>query len=64
MAAEQPQQPDLSTVHGPALSEQELSTFWEQGYLRLGHAAPQHELERLCARADEVLLGNVAYPGM
>ena len=35
-----------------------------QGYLRLGRVAPLPEIERLCSRADDVLLGDVQYPGM
>lgn len=58
------QERDLSVVHGPSLSEDELATFWEQGYLLLGRAAPLESIERLRSRADEVLLGDVEYPGM
>ena len=65
-AAHPPQPParDLSAVHGPTLSDAELELFWDQGYLVLGRAAPLESIEHLCRRADQILLGDVQYPGM
>ena len=51
-------------VHAPTLTTKEIATFWEQGYLLLGPCAPPEDISTLCLRADEVLLGDIQYPGM
>ncbi len=41
-----------------------LAHFAEHGYARLGPVASEEELELLRRRADEIMLGQVVYPGM
>jgi hypothetical protein len=51
-------------LHGAALTDAELESFWADGFVRLGHVAPPEEVEALRRRADEILLGEVSYQGM
>ncbi len=55
---------DEETLHPPAISESELSYWRENGYVRLGRAAPLARIEALCERIDEIMLGKVSYPDM
>jgi phytanoyl-CoA hydroxylase len=51
-------------LHPPAISDDELSRWREQGYVRLGHVAPPGEIEALGERIDAIMLGTVSYPNM
>jgi phytanoyl-CoA hydroxylase len=44
--------------------DEALSSFSAQGYARLGRMVSDAGLEALRARADELMLGQVAYPGL
>ena len=41
-----------------------LSHFAEHGYARLGRLMNDDALSALRARADEIMLGQVTYPGL
>ncbi len=49
-------------LHGPMLTEDELEVFHEQGYVRLGKVA--EEVETLCQRIDDIMLGSIRYDRM
>lgn len=51
-------------IHGPILTKNELELFHEQGYVRLGKAAPEKNIEALCERIDDIMLGNIRYDKM
>ena len=53
--------PDL---HPPFLTDRELDTFREKGYLRLGHVVPDDRIRSLCQRIDDIMLGNIRYDHM
>ena len=44
--------------------EEPLAHFAEHGWARLGRVATDEALEAMRARADDLMLGRVAYPGM
>src|SRR5688572_17804838 len=46
------------------LSPQERTQFDEQGYVLLGRVATDPEIDALCERIDEIMLGKVKYEGM
>ncbi len=54
----------MSNLHAPVLSPDELATYHEQGYVRLGHVAPQSEIDALSERIDQIMLGEVRYDNM
>ncbi len=54
----------MTLLHAPALSAAELDRFHEQGYVRLGHVAPRAEIDALCRRIDQIMLGEVRYDDM
>ena len=54
----------MSDLHEPALSDEELKAFHDQGYVRLGKVAPNHEIDALCQRIDDIMLGKIHYDNM
>lgn len=54
----------MSDLHAPFLKPEELEAFHEEGYVRLGRAVPGAEIEALCQRIDDIMLGNVVYADM
>ncbi len=54
----------MGDLHAPTLSDQELEMFHEQGYVRLGKVAPDEQVEALCLRIDDIMLGNIHYDNM
>ena len=48
------------TSFGPEQEQQ----FFETGYLRLGQVVSDSEIQALCDRIDEIMLGQVRYDGM
>ena len=54
----------MSDFHAPSLKREELEAFHEEGYLRLGRAVPVGQIEALCQRIDDIMLGNIVYPDM
>ena len=54
----------MSDLHPPTLSASECEAFHEQGYLRLGKAAPVAQIQAMCKRIDEIMLGKVRYDRM
>lgn len=51
-------------LHGVTLSNGELRTWRDNGFVCLGRVAPLHEIQALCNRIDEIMLGEVSYPDM
>src|SRR5262245_36837318 len=51
-------------LHSPAFADAELEQFWECGYVRLGQVVPLAEIEALCTRIDDIMLGRVHYDNM
>jgi hypothetical protein len=60
----EPAVPAADGVHPPNLSAAELALFWEQGFVKLGRVVPLDTIERMCARVDKIMLGDLAYPDM
>ena len=54
----------MDKLHQPALSSQELETYHQQGYVRLGKVASPQEIEALCQRIDDIMLGQIRYDNM
>ena len=54
----------MTDLHSPTLSPTELEGFHTQGYVRLGHVASPAEIEALCQRIDQIMLGEVHYDNM
>ena len=54
----------MTALHASALSAAELDQFHEQGYVRLGHVASREEIDALCQRIDQIMLGEVRYDNM
>ena len=54
----------MGNLHGPVLTNDELKVFHEQGYVRLGKVAPDEEIEALCQRIDDIMLGKIRYDNM
>ena len=54
----------MSDLHPPTLSASEWEAFHEQGYLRLGKAAPDGQIQAMCRRIDDIMLGKVRYDRM
>ncbi len=54
----------MTALHSPTLSDAELQTFHDQGYVHLGHVAPAAEIEAMCQRIDDIMLGNISYDNM
>ena len=54
----------MTALHAPDLSAAELDRFHEEGYVRLGHVAPRDEIDDLCRRIDQIMLGEVRYDSM
>ena len=51
----------MTDLHSPRLSPAELEEFHARGYIRLGHVAAPAEIEDLCQRIDQIMLGEVHY---
>ena len=54
----------MTDLHAPVLTHDELATFQEQGYVRLGKVAPDEEINALCQRIDDIMLGKIRYDKM
>ncbi|MAP89150.1 hypothetical protein CMK16_17570, partial [Candidatus Poribacteria bacterium] len=54
----------MDKLHQLTLSSQELETYHQQGYVRLGKVASQQEIEALCQRIDNIMLGQIRYDNM
>ena len=54
----------MTDIHSPTLSPAELEEFHARGYVRLGHVATPAEIEALCQRIDQIMLGEVHYDNM
>ena len=54
----------MTNLHSPVLTDNELATFQEQGYVRLGKVAPDEEINALCQRIDDIMLGKIRYDKM
>ena len=54
----------MANLHGPVLTDDELATFHEQGYVRLGKVAQDEEVDALCQRIDDIMLGKIRYDNM
>ena len=46
------------------MTEAEWLKLEEVGYVRLGIVLPEAEIDRLCQRIDEIMLGTIRYEGM
>ena len=51
-------------LHPPYLSDEELQTFHEQGYVRLGHVVPVEDIQALADRIDAIMVGDISYKRM
>src|ERR1041385_2830360 len=51
-------------LHAPTFSEAELEQFWDCGYVHLGQVVPLAQIEALCERIDDIMLGRVQYDHM
>ena len=54
----------MTTLHPSTFSDAELATYHDQGYVRLGHVAPAAEIEAMCQRIDDIMLGKISYDNM
>ena len=54
----------MTNLHAPVLTDNELATYQEQGYVRLGKVAPDEEINALCQRIDDIMLGKIRYDKM
>lgn len=54
----------MGDLHAPTLTGEEMKRFQEEGYVRLGKVAPDEQIEALCQRIDDIMLGNVRYENM
>ena len=54
----------MGNLREPVLTDAELSTFEEQGYVRLGKVVEDGEIEALCERIDDIMLGKIRYDNM
>lgn len=54
----------MKDLHGSVLSDEELKKFYQQGYLCLGNVVPDSEIEALCQRIDDIMLGKIKYENM
>ena len=59
----------MSVVHeklrqNNKMTEAEWLKLEEVGYVRLGVVLPETEIDRLCQRIDEIMLGTIRYQGM
>ena len=54
----------MSALHAATLSDDELQTYRDQGYVRLGKVGPPETIEALCQRIDDIMLGHVRYDHM
>ncbi len=54
----------MTMLHGPELTEEELKAYQENGYVRIGHVVPPREIEALCQRIDDIMLGKIRYGNM
>ncbi|MDP7253101.1 MAG: phytanoyl-CoA dioxygenase family protein [Planctomycetota bacterium] len=54
----------MSPLHASTLSDEELETFHDRGYVLLGKVAPDDEVEGLCQRIDDIMLGKIRYDNM
>jgi hypothetical protein len=54
----------VECLQPPTFSDAELEQFWDQGYVRLGHVVPTGQIEALCERIDDIMLGRIRYDNM
>ena len=54
----------MEELHGPTLTDNDLKAYQDEGYVRLGRAAPVEEIEGLCQRIDDIMLGVIKYEDM
>ncbi len=54
----------MSPTHPTKLSEKQIEQFHREGYVMLGRLTPPEAIEALCNRIDQIMLGNLVYPGM
>jgi phytanoyl-CoA hydroxylase len=54
---------DPSTgLHAPQLSDAELEHFEREGFIVLGRVAPPEQIEAMCERIDDIMMGRVVLP--
>ncbi|MDE0044223.1 MAG: hypothetical protein OXT74_19455, partial [Candidatus Poribacteria bacterium] len=46
------------------VTEAEWRKFENIGFVRLGVVAPEEQIDALCERIDQIMLGNIRYEGM
>ena len=56
--------PTVTVRASTTLTDQEWAEYNEEGYTRLGVVYPEEEIDRLCERIDEIMLGRIRYEGM
>ena len=54
----------MTDLHAPNLSAAELERFDEEGYVRLGHVVSPEQIDALCQRIDQIMLGEIRYDNM
>ncbi len=54
----------MTNLHDPILTHDELAAYHEHGYVRLGKVAPDDEINALCQRIDDIMLGKIRYDKM
>jgi hypothetical protein len=54
----------MGNLHGSVLTDAELNAYAEQGYVRLGKVAEDEDIEALCQRIDDIMLGEIRYDNM
>ena len=54
----------MTNLHAPELTDDELAAYHEHGYVRLGKVAPDDEINALCQRIDDIMLGKIRYDKM
>ncbi|NKB66046.1 MAG: hypothetical protein GKR89_03190 [Candidatus Latescibacteria bacterium] len=54
----------MSALHAPILSHDELQTYRDQGYVRLGKVVAPETIQALCQRIDDIMLGTISYEHM
>ncbi|MDE0502739.1 MAG: hypothetical protein OXI86_01570, partial [Candidatus Poribacteria bacterium] len=46
------------------VTEAEWREFEDIGFVRLGVVAPEEQIDALCDRIDQIMLGDIRYEGM
>ena len=54
----------MKSPREPALTEEELAAFYENGYVRLGKVASNAEIDALGRHIDDIMLGRIRYDNM